>query len=584
MSHHDEQDAALVARVAALERKVAALEASARSTGTLPLPTGSRPRPDSDAAVPVARRTAGSDPSSAGALGPWLSRERWMELGEGLLGRAGIALIVLGLLFLFRFAVDQGWITPVLRIGAGMAVGAGLLGAGLFRFAGRPRYRQILMGGGVIVLFVTGLAASELYALVPGPVSLAFQAAVAALALTIALRQDAASMATIGTVGALLPPTFLLADTVSGIVLWVYLLIVVGWAATLFALRGWRSLLISGSVAACAATFHQVESAPVHVAAVLVLAAVWAAFAALPLLRAALLKPASRTEHATTDAHALSLFPVPLLVTAALAVSATVNLPGDDSFQRVAALAAAGFAAVALLVARYGTRPADGDHGATPAGGLAGEPGVPFAAAVFAALVCGAAALVIWADGSWRVVAMATSAAATIVVARTVRVEAALPVAHLLNATLGIMLLGSIDTLARTPFDPRALAFTAAAALAAGSALLLPHARERLAYLAGVFVAGHVLLATELGSVPDAPWLGSLGYAVAGSTLLVAGLRTGGLLLQRAGMASLALLVVRLFAVDLANVGVGVRIVLFIGCGFTFLALSYMFRMRQPTP
>jgi hypothetical protein len=49
-----------------------------------------------------------------------------------------------------------------------------------------------------------------------------------------------------------------------------------------------------------------------------------------------------------------------------------------------------------------------------------------------------------------------------------------------------------------------------------------------------------------------------------------------------AGMLSLALLVIRLFAYDLANVDTGVGIILFLAIGFGFLGLSYLFRGRQP--
>jgi uncharacterized membrane protein len=552
-------DTLLTARLDELERRLAALEQAARPVGAQPGAVPGKP-----SARPAGLPRAASPAPRPAPWESWLSRERWVELGEGLLGRAGVGLIVLGLVFLFRYAVDQGWITPELRIATGLAVGGGLLLAGLLRFHGRVRFRQILMAGGVIVLFVTGLAASELYQLVSGGVSLVFQAAVAAAALVIALRQRDASMATIGTVGALLPPAFLLAGSVPGVALWLYLLIVVTWAATLYVLRGWDSLLVSGAAAACAATFHPVQGTPAHAAAIVVLAAVWLAFAAVPLLRAA------RAADGGSDPRLL--FPLPLLVTAALAVSAAVNLPGAHNFELVAALAAAGFAATALAIVRSGAA----------AGGLR-DIGVPRSAAVFAAVVAGAAAVVVHAQGPSRIVAAAVAAAAAIVVARLTGTLAVVPVAHVLNAWLGLALLSRFDALvARPPFDPWALAFAAATLLAGVASFGIRRAQDRLPYLAGVFGAVHILLATELGRVPGALWLGSVSYAAVGSGLLVLGLQRGNMLLQRAGMLSLALLVLRLFLVDLASVGVGVRIILFLGCGFAFLALSWLFRARRP--
>jgi hypothetical protein len=46
-------------------------------------------------------------------------------------------------------------------------------------------------------------------------------------------------------------------------------------------------------------------------------------------------------------------------------------------------------------------------------------------------------------------------------------------------------------------------------------------------------------------------------------------------------MVSLALLVGRLFLYDLAQVDVGVRIILFLVFGFGFLGLSYLVRSRS---
>jgi uncharacterized membrane protein len=62
----------------------------------------------------------------------------------------------------------------------------------------------------------------------------------------------------------------------------------------------------------------------------------------------------------------------------------------------------------------------------------------------------------------------------------------------------------------------------------------------------------------------------------------MAGLAKAQRVLQRAGMVSLALLVGRLFLYDLAQVDVGVRIILFLVFGFAFLGLSYLVRSRTP--
>ena len=46
---------------------------------------------------------------------------------EGWIGKIGIGLLLFGLVFLFKYAVDQGWLTPFVRILFGLVLGLLLL-------------------------------------------------------------------------------------------------------------------------------------------------------------------------------------------------------------------------------------------------------------------------------------------------------------------------------------------------------------------------------------------------------------------------------------------------------------------------
>jgi uncharacterized membrane protein len=54
---------------------------------------------------------------------------------EFLLNKIGIGLLLLGIVFMFKFSIDQGWITPALRVVFGLVLGTGLLFAGFPRFS-----------------------------------------------------------------------------------------------------------------------------------------------------------------------------------------------------------------------------------------------------------------------------------------------------------------------------------------------------------------------------------------------------------------------------------------------------------------
>jgi uncharacterized membrane protein len=546
------------ARMAELERRVAELERIVAPRGAAASPER-RPQPV----------TTGSSTRVRSSF----SREDWIRKGEGLLGRAGVVLVTLGLIFLFRYAVDRGWLTPELRIATGLVVGAGLLGSGLRFFADRPRYRQILMAGGVVVLFITGLAASELYGLVSGGVSLLFHGAVAIAAFSIASRQRDTVMASIATVGGLVPPAFLLQDTVAGPVLWLYLALITAWAALLTARHSPGAFGIIAVAAAASAMVRTVpDDTATRIAAIVMLVAVWLGFAALPLARSLL--SWAQPLRVGIDHDAGIRLGQPFIVT--LAVAAVLHekvLPGPGTFEIGLAGAAAGFALLAALLSgrRTDTIAAhviDSDD---------------FAAAVaagFASLVAlSLAALPL----DVRFLALAGLATTAFLAARPLRAPVLALLAHTIFAACVLVLLRSTDPLtARPAFDMFALSFAGAGVLAAIVAFRSTVPREQFAYAAGVFVAVHVLLATELAAVPGAPWLASAAYALVGSAILLAGLRRQNVRLQQAGMLSLALLVIRLFAHDLANVDTGVRIILFLAIGFGFLGLSYLFRGRQP--
>ncbi len=165
--------------------------------------------------------------------------------GEWWLNKIGIGLLLFGAAFLFKFSVDQNWITPSVRVGIGLLIGATLIALGMRVYAERPAFGQVLLGGGVGVFYISGFAAFELYALVPYTAAFGFMIAVTILATFLALRQNEPVLALIGALGAFGTP-FLLYDEsarISGLVL--YTCLVLAGICAMYLYRGWRSLLLT---------------------------------------------------------------------------------------------------------------------------------------------------------------------------------------------------------------------------------------------------------------------------------------------------------------------------------------------------
>ncbi|CAN5896133.1 hypothetical protein BH23GEM9_BH23GEM9_31160 [soil metagenome] len=581
-------------RIAELERRVAELEKRESATGEVAAGVEAPVTAAAGAAAGLrgSGALAGVEATRTGARPtqqrPRRSADDWFNQGEGWLGRAGVALVTLGVIFLFRYAVDRGWLTPELRIATGLVIGAGLLGAGLRFFEDRVRYRLILMGGGVIILFITGLAASELYGLISGGVALLFHGAVAVAAFTIAVRQRDTIMASVASVGSLVPPVFLLQDTVAGPVLWLYLLIMASWSALLVARHEPGPFSILAVSSAVLATFRSVpDDAATRGGAVAAVVAVWIGFAALPLLRSTLrwalpFRPG--------DERVMALrFAQPLLVTLALAAAMHALVwRGPYTFEASMAAAAAGFAA--LAAALWAGRP-DAAHAAAPAsaslGATSQRPADMLRASDDFAAAAAAACLAVFALAALRpevrLLGVAAIATASYLLEARLRAPVLWLLAHALYVAVVIGLLSAFETMSAAPaFDGTALGVAGIAALAAVMLWLARTSSERFTYAVGVFVLVHALLATELSAVPGAPWLASVSYALVGSGLVLFGLSRQQIRIQQAGLVSLGMLVLRLFAYDLANADMGVRIVLFLACGFAFLGLSYRFRGQRP--
>ncbi len=159
------------------------------------------------------------------------------------LNKIGMGLLLLALAFLFNYAVEQGWLTPAVRVAIGLVVGTALLGIG-YRIYGRNRhFSQVLLGGGIAAYYLTGFAAFQLYELVSFLTAFSFMVLVTLLAFFLSLRQEEAVLSLIGTVGGLATPFLLYTGdgNIPGLIAYTCLLI--GAVSAIYFYRGWQLLL-----------------------------------------------------------------------------------------------------------------------------------------------------------------------------------------------------------------------------------------------------------------------------------------------------------------------------------------------------
>jgi uncharacterized membrane protein len=161
---------------------------------------------------------------------------------------AGVALVFAAVFFL-RYSVDQGWLTPPIRMAIGLLVGVGLL-VGCELPAAR-RYGPLanaLDAAGIATLFATLFASHALWHLIPQPVTFVAMALVAAVAVGLSIRRDSVFISLLGLLGGFATPILLSTGENRPVGLFGYLLVLNVGLAWVAYQRGWVVLTIGSIV------------------------------------------------------------------------------------------------------------------------------------------------------------------------------------------------------------------------------------------------------------------------------------------------------------------------------------------------
>lgn len=142
---------------------------------------------------------------------PRFEWERWLGVrGAAVLG--GIFLAITGLLF-FQYSIEQGWITPELRVILGTVVGiACMIGAVPLRRRGYRLTADAITSGGAIILYAAFWAAHAHFDIVSLGVSFALMAAVTVACCWLAYRNSSQLIAVLGLAGGFATPLVLASE------------------------------------------------------------------------------------------------------------------------------------------------------------------------------------------------------------------------------------------------------------------------------------------------------------------------------------------------------------------------------------
>lgn len=122
-------------------------------------------------------------------------------IGENLFNKIGIAVLVIGIGFFLKFAIDKDWINEIGRTFIGFLCGAALIGLAHRMRKSFAAFSSVLVGGGVAVLYFTIAIAFHQYHLIGQTAAFLLAVLVTAFTVFLSVMYDRKELAVIAILG-----------------------------------------------------------------------------------------------------------------------------------------------------------------------------------------------------------------------------------------------------------------------------------------------------------------------------------------------------------------------------------------------
>jgi uncharacterized membrane protein len=132
-------------------------------------------------------------------------------IGENLISKIGILILVIGVAIGAKLAIDKGMISPLTRIILGYLVGVGLMGFAIKLKEKYESFSAVLLSGAIAILYFITYAAYTYYNLIPQTLTFVLMVIFTGFTVIAAIKYNKQVIAHIGLVGAYAIP-FLLSD------------------------------------------------------------------------------------------------------------------------------------------------------------------------------------------------------------------------------------------------------------------------------------------------------------------------------------------------------------------------------------
>ncbi|MBN1251938.1 MAG: DUF2339 domain-containing protein [Bacteroidales bacterium] len=146
-------------------------------------------------------------------------------IGENLINKIGIVVLVLSLFFFVQYAIGKGWINDAGRVAIGIFSGGVLIGIAHYLRKTYTAFSSVLAGGGIAVLYSTIALGFQLYLLFNQVQAFSLMVVITVFAILLSLVYDRKELAVLAILGGFATPLSLSTGEGNYIVLFSYILI-----------------------------------------------------------------------------------------------------------------------------------------------------------------------------------------------------------------------------------------------------------------------------------------------------------------------------------------------------------------------
>ncbi len=122
-------------------------------------------------------------------------------IGENLINKIGIAILVIGIGFFVKFAIDQEWINEIGRVLIGIVCGGILVSVAHYTRNSFRSFSAVLVGGGIALFYLTIAIAFHEYKLMPQTAAFIIMVIITLFAVLLSITYDRKELAVIAIIG-----------------------------------------------------------------------------------------------------------------------------------------------------------------------------------------------------------------------------------------------------------------------------------------------------------------------------------------------------------------------------------------------